>query len=185
MAQHDDVIEGIPDGLQRRPAGSSLLGTSAVLILALRGEAAQLLLECLQGNDSSRNVSLKKQQKKTCESGRIFLLLPPTRQQTLQGRLLSSRAGRPWPCCDGTFELSRGERGRRTSLRRTCTAGGSDSSLHQQTCEETLKKSYLDGLLQSVVLGRLKKAEELLWVKAAQQVQLELVEVRFQEQGGP
>lgn len=45
-------------------------------------------------------------------------------------------------------------------------------------------RSYLHGLLQSVMLGGLEEAQELLGGEAAQEVQLKLVELRFQEQDG-
>lgn len=50
MTQDDDVIEGTPERRQRRLAASFLLGSSGVSIFSLRGETAQLLLQCLQGN---------------------------------------------------------------------------------------------------------------------------------------
>lgn len=46
------------------------------------------------------------------------------------------------------------------------------------------RKSHLDGLLQSVLLGRLEKDQEMIRIKAAEQLQLKLMEVWFQEQGG-
>lgn len=47
-----------------------------------------------------------------------------------------------------------------------------------------ITRSYLHGLLQSVMLGGLEEAQELLGGEAAQEVQLKLVELRFQEQDG-
>lgn len=45
-------------------------------------------------------------------------------------------------------------------------------------------RSYLHGLLQSVMLGGLEEAQELLGGEAAQEVQLKLVELGFLEQDG-
>lgn len=46
------------------------------------------------------------------------------------------------------------------------------------------RKWYLDGLLQSVLLGRLEEEQEVIRIEAAQQLQLMLMEVWFQEQRG-